>query len=463
MNEHARIRRPILWVATALLCFTLLPHNNRLAAEESIPHPSEPRTYLLSQTPSLLMEGRCRQTEDGQTLEHPGSGLTFRFYGSGTVQAELWIDFLENTNHTFFTVLVDGQRVGDARGSSLEVMKLYDHRSYSLTLAENLPEGEHEISLFRQNEAGWARITAHSITCNGSLLPPPTKRARIEFIGDSITAGYGIYTDATSYPLADPYYGDATNGYAFETSRALNLQLSLLAASGYGLVAGWGTNNLMPQTYPFINWFLDPSSAGLYSFDPPADFVCINLGTNDWNVIGSTEFSQSSQAPSFYNGVIQFTQLIREKNPDARILWIYGMMGDTPFNAQIRQAVQDLGGEAKGIYSLALPPGTQGLLGHPDLQEQRAAATVLTQFLTPLLDQYFPKPEESLALQTERSTPTLVGNTTIRPSQNLKRTSGTDSSPSLHKLMIGLTAALVGMLAALATILLRWKRQNSHR
>ena len=330
----------------------------------------------------IAVHGRSPYTDKGLKLIHPASGITFAGEMQGDVELELQIKFKGNYNHMYFTVLVDGQRQGQGRENSLELTdgKQNSDGNFKIKLASNLPRGRHKISFFRQNEIGFGDIFLKKLKFNGrlSVLPPQT---RIEFVGDSITAGFGIYPPSKDYPMGDPYQQDATGSYAFLTSQKLNLDCSLLAISGYGLISGWGNDHTMPKLYPFTDWFKDATASGLYHFKPAADVVCVNLGTNDWNT-RSTEHTIKESSSNFYMGVVNFTNLIRQYNPQAKIVWLYGMMIEVnPFEYQIEAAVRQLGGDAANVYSLRLPSGRNGLLGHPDETEQRAAADKLAEFL----------------------------------------------------------------------------------
>lgn len=343
--------------------------------------PATRTVYSLTEHRDLFrIQGRYSETPEGITLDNPGSGISFWADCRGEVKVKLKISFQANTTQAFFAAYVDGRRIGPDRGRSIRV-PADGKEDHELTLAENLAPGEHRLELYRENESGLAYVTLESVSVNGKIVKSKFSNPRIEFIGDSITAGYGVYTQGPQR-LTDPFYGDATSGYAFEAAHSLDLNFSILAVSGYGLVAGYGKDHQMRKVYPFTNWFRDNSEKGLYSFRPPCDIVCINLGTNDWNIIGSTHSDVQVNNAMFYQAVEEFTKQIRSYNPDAQVVWLYGMMiGESSFQDMIRNAVRDMGGEAEGIYSYALPPGTSGILGHPNLEEQQRAANELKRIL----------------------------------------------------------------------------------
>ena len=107
----------------------------------------------------------------------------------------------------------------------------------------------------------------------------------------------------------------------------------------------------------------------------------------------------------FKNGMNYFLNIVREKNPNAKIVWVYGMMftGDSSYSNVIKEVMADLGGAEKGYFSCELPydygedytytdkdgktitvPSVSKkphYVHHPLKEGHEAAAKVLTEFL----------------------------------------------------------------------------------
>ena len=124
--------------------------------------------------------------------------------------------------------------------------------------------------------------------------------------------------------------------------------------------------------YEYAGYYHDNGEDGKWMFERPADVVVIHLSANDSDR-GTTYEEMAAGAKAFM-------QTVREKNPDAAIVWA---TGETylKFKDQLDNAVQELGGAEKGFYFTVLPEGTSGGAGHPNLEEHAATAEVLTQFL----------------------------------------------------------------------------------
>ena len=131
------------------------------------------------------------------------------------------------------------------------------------------------------------------IRCVGSAIKPTEKKDMlIEFIGDSITCGYGI-----DDPDKDHHFvtatEDVTKAYAYLTAKTLDADYSMLSFSGYGIISGYTDNDnkvsaqTVPQFYTKLGYswgkngdFSPQESEWEFSGRQP-DLVVVNLGTND--------------------------------------------------------------------------------------------------------------------------------------------------------------------------------------
>ena len=120
-----------------------------------------------------------------------------------------------------------------------------------------------------------------------------------------------------------------------------------------------------------------------------SDVVVINLGTND---SGATIGGKQITSDEMKAQASEFIHMVRKYNPDALIVWAYGMMDQGRKNA-IRDAVDavnDEGDENVFFSLLPLQNKTQngvGVHGHPTVQSHILAAEVLTRTLAEILDE----------------------------------------------------------------------------
>ena len=311
---------------------------------------------------------------DGTALEMDttSSGFEFYFNGSGDVTLTAQVRCSYSTD-LYLTVIVDGVRSRmqvDAGKKSTVVTK-------TLTLATGLANGVHHIEVYKQSEAivSWMKVT--QITFNGTpLSTPPFDKIAMEVIGDSISSGASMWSTSSdqSIPADYPYFLDGTKTYAYLTGEALGANVRVTQTSGYGCVSGFNTDGVnLQDLYPYTNMWRD---SDLYAFDPPAQIVVINLGTNDYQSRSITGLT----ADGFQAGAQNLMAMARQKNPDAKIIWCTGMMG-VAFPGTLQKAVAAMGGAAEGYYYVELPYGADGGYAHPNVAQHKTAADVLTAFI----------------------------------------------------------------------------------
>jgi len=185
---------------------------------------------------------------------------------------------------------------------------------------ENLRDTFHEVELIKITE-GEQRIVVTDIEIGGTgpdiLMPKKEdeEALKIEFIGDSLTAGYGNLAPATEKGF-NTYQQDSTRAYAY-------LCAKLLGAKGhYVCYSGKGIHNdcTGAKSYEIPTFFTHASRVTKEPWDFSTwtpDVVVINAGTNDFNGgVTARDFSDTALA---------FLKQVRETYPKALIIWCYGM------------------------------------------------------------------------------------------------------------------------------------------
>lgn len=152
------------------------------------------------------------------------------------------------------------------------------------------------------------------------LLPPPALPVRkIEFIGDSMTCGYGVETTDEKEDFSDEtenhYYT-----YAALTARALKAQHVVVARSGIGIYRNYngpktGNADCLPRIYDRTLFGVEDVKWDFAQYQP--DVVCVNLGTNDV----STDPYDKTMLENAYR---DFYYTLRSKYPEAKIVFLSG-------------------------------------------------------------------------------------------------------------------------------------------
>lgn len=208
--------------------------------------------------------GRYSVLEDGISFDYSAATLEFNLFCEGDVVLEATL-----TSPFWFTLIVDGneQRIAVDRGEQ------------KIVLAESLAAGEHSFTFIRQTYVASGLMTLKTLAFEGKFLTPPAKKAKfIEFIGDSITCGYG--TRGVVGDTHNDESDDATRSYAYRTAKNLDVDYAMTAISGMGIAYGYTTFSVN-EVYHLQNFFRSKSVP--YTFDRTPDIVVINLGTNDYS------------------------------------------------------------------------------------------------------------------------------------------------------------------------------------
>ena len=231
----------------------------------------------------------------------------------------------------------------------------------------------HEIRILKQTEPQNSLCLMKSMSFNGTLCTAvKDDELYIEFLGDSITCGYGNLTQGGGNETGSAFYQDGTKTYAFLAAEQLGADASVISCSGIGIDKGWTSFNEM-AFYTKASYFRDKTTEYSFSNVRVPDVVVINLGTND-NSRGSTEAQFKQNAKELIN-------FIRKSyGNNVSIVWAYNMMGDCCFE-WTSAVLAELGGEANGLYSVQLVQNNAGGNGHPTLQAQIDNAAKLAEFI----------------------------------------------------------------------------------
>ncbi len=315
-------------------------------------------------------QGRTFLNENGLALLCSSASFEFSLKCEGkvavTVNAK---NVTEGDNWgVFFTGYVDGNRLPQR----LHVTK---SGTTELVLAEDLPYGEHTFAIVRQTEWDRGDTYAYEILTEGAIAAPPAeKELYFEFIGDSLTTGFGNLSDVEGNDWGGaPIYQDSTRSYCQLTADAFDADYSVVAIQGIGVVCGPQTivmGDVYPE-YPRVNehdYLADQSRK--------ADVVVINMGTNDWETKGGKGVSDDV----ILDKLMELGLQAKEMHPDTKIVYVTGMQPS--YTRQLENVVKDLGGSENGFYYCRLPENLKGHDSHPDLDGHRAAADTLIAFLT---------------------------------------------------------------------------------
>ena len=272
-----------------------------------------------------------------------------------------------------------------------------------VTIATALPEGRHLVRLMYVIEGYefYPEFWGFVLDKGRQLVEAPALPSRkLEFIGNSITCGYGNEgtnaKEGFTYETENHYYS-----YASLTARALDAQHWVVARSGIGAYRNYGgpkagtPDSNMPVQYEYTGYAWKPqlrseptflSEKWDFSRYQP-DVVCINLGTNDLS-------TDNYDLQLLKQGYQKLLQQVRRHNPQAKILFLTGSMLGGKELQLARQLLDEVAAEArKGgdqeVYRFDLSPiDDEAFYGndyHPNVYEDEKMAAELTAYLRKLM------------------------------------------------------------------------------
>ncbi len=317
--------------------------------------------------------GRVGYKDNAAQLYWSGTSVKVNFKGT-----EVKVLLKDERGDSYYNVIIDGK-----------IVVLHPDTAKRLyTLASHLTAGIHSVELFKRTEWADGTTAFYNFQFNTGaevLAPPPIKKRKIEFYGNSITSGYAIedFTGQDSYLSR---YKNNYLSYAAITARHFDAEYSCISKSGIGIVIGYYPAP-MSEIYNRVD-ANDPKSLWDFAKYTP-DVVVVNLFQNDASLMrqpGSEIFrAKFGNTPPTAEFIIEayrkFIQSIRAKYPKAQIICALGSMDavkdNLPWKSYIEKAVEKL--NDKLITAHFFP--FKNSPGHPTIKEQQDMANDLIKYI----------------------------------------------------------------------------------
>lgn len=382
-----------------------------------MPYTENMKTFAINEIEEKRILGRTKMPEDA-TKSLP------LFWAASALEVnvksrEVWIEVSGDCNDQIPWVAVE------VNGFPVQRFMAPKEKTWICVCKGMSCEKEALVSIYKDTQP-MPDDTAHSLLIHrvglsddGIFCKVPERSMNIEVIGDSITSGEGLAGNSDEMDWISQWMcGSKT--YAAQVSKALNANLSTVSQCGWGICWGWdgNRNSNIPAYYNQIcgimkgDYQLSLGAKEAYDFSVKNDFVVVNLGTNDngafsqapWKdengkeyVLKMNEDKSASKEDSevIVSGVVNFLKNIRQKNPSAKIIWVWGMIKLETVPACILTGIEKykkLTGD-KDVYSLELDamedveklPEDKGSRGHPGPKTHRLAAEKISDFIKALV------------------------------------------------------------------------------
>jgi aryl-phospho-beta-D-glucosidase BglC (GH1 family)/lysophospholipase L1-like esterase len=249
----------------------------------------------------------------------PGSSVEFQFTGNSVSFGLKNIPFQGYYNYV--SIELDGKYIGRFKVDNNEMKKF----TYEIS-DKNLKV--HTIKIVKATEAGMGEIYFDGKGIDAIPFQVKPKK-KIEFIGDSITCGFG--NDESGLPCGQGQWFDQHNAYfAYGpiVARTLDADYLLSSVSGFGMYRNWNSEkreeNILPDVYPYL--YLRTSEPQPFGNDYQPDLVSICLGTNDLSDGDGKKERLPFNKSKFISNYIEFIQNIYKKYPDTRLVLLNSPM-----------------------------------------------------------------------------------------------------------------------------------------
>jgi hypothetical protein len=207
-----------------------------------------------------------------------------------------------------------------------------------------------------------------------SIVETPWPYAhRMELIGDSLTAGYGIEGDSATCNFSgdtESFYGT----YGAIAARNVNAAVHAIAYSGKGVFQNYGgdQSELMPELW---HRTLTNDSGSLWDFTTfTPEAVVVNLGTND--------FSAPIAESDFEGAYTALLQEVRMKYPDAMIFCVTWAHWGSTKDGWVTKAMSATGDPKLRHVGFSIDPNDgYGCDYHTNLITNGKLGAILTQSL----------------------------------------------------------------------------------
>lgn len=289
------------------------------------------RTFYDNEKEILLMNWTC----SGMEVQFQGKYLMGNFYAWSGVEID-GVPFDENapkrTVWPYIAVFLDNVE------EPYRVIHLSKERETYL-LYEGADEETHTIRIVKLTEQYKTKVGFAHFLMDGELCLPKEiiKKKQIEFVGDSITCGFGnMTTEKDRFFFSEDENGWMSHGAI--AARMLDMDCQMICISGIcssqrkGIPQEYAMNELYPYTdLVYHNAMKKSQEPEKWDFTGhPSDYVVLNLGTNDATAIMlSPEQEQKSEIEAFYREYLAFIKEIRKLNGAGT--WIICALGSMDY------------------------------------------------------------------------------------------------------------------------------------
>ena len=318
----------------------------------------------------FFCQGR-RYAEGGRLFFNP-SGASFQGHFTGRkLCLSLYSDAVQKDRPAYIRLTVDGKtrRIRMPLGEKI--------------LQVDLPEGEHVFEVIKLTESANNCLGVSAAETDGVFLPMEGKKPlKIEFIGDSITTGFGVLCKET-YGEYKTKEQDVTKAFSYLTAKALDAEYQVVAAGGWPIYKSKYSNYAIPDFYDNVDLTRNTQKCDHSAFVP--DVVVVTLGTNDESYLADLpEAKRKKERAEVKRRFTAFvSKLLKYGKP---VVLVYGFFEYSDLKALTEEVWAEISSSLLSTLEVQSAASLADVrAGHPGKRCHRLAAKRLTKAIRALL------------------------------------------------------------------------------
>ena len=307
-----------------------------------------------------------------------GSSIKLNFEGES-----IHAMFADEKGENYYNIIIDN--------NLSSVLKLDTVKRF-YELASNLEKGKHSVEIFKRTEWGNGLSNFYGFKINnGKVLPKSNiKKRKMEFYGNSVSAGYAV-DDLSGRDLHDSIYTNNYKSYAALTARHYDAKYHCICKSGIGVTVSWDSL-IMPEIYDKL---IPTNSSSFWDFSNYSpDIVVVNLFQNDSWLVELPNHEEyikrfNKTPPTDYQLITAYQNFIlnlRKQYPKTNIICTLGSMDaakqDSKWIKYIKTAVNNLKDDK--IYTHIMPYIESN--AHPSVKDNQIMSKDLINFIDNHID-----------------------------------------------------------------------------
>jgi len=315
-------------------------------------------------------QGR-RYAEGGRLFFNPsGASIKGLFRGS-LLTITLLAEPIEKGRNAYIRLSLDGR------------MRRIRLPAKEKSLKFSVREGEHSFEIIKLTESQNNFLGISRVETDGEFLPVREKKSlKIEFIGDSITTGFGVLSHERygDYQTAEQ---DVTKAFPHLVASALNAEYHLVAAGGWGICRSKYSEHSIPDFYGNVDLLRNTDKWDKKRFSP--DLFVVTLGTNDFSYLADlSEEERLRERTEVKAHFIAFLEeLLREKKP---IILLYGFFDYPDLGVMTEEVWREISSPLLSTLEVRSASSLDDIrAGHPGRRTHRLAARRLLRCIRSVL------------------------------------------------------------------------------